>query len=69
MIYEVVIIEGSRVDALVFFNFPTNSLMNPDVFFSLKPSKPQKESFLKNFSSLGNKQTHKLIVPIALEAR
>ena len=34
-----VVIKGcSSAHALAFFYFPANILMNPDVFFSLKPS-------------------------------
>ena len=71
---SVVIREGSRVHALVFFYFPANGLTNLDVF------KPKTIGTLKgiipqNFSSLGfavlkalgNKQTDDSLHPIAFE--
>ena len=64
---SVVIREGSRVNALVFFYYTANGLTNPDVFFSLKPSlshrfNPQNFSLLGFAVSkeLGNKQTNSL---------
>ena len=67
---SVVIIEGSRVHALVFFNFPANGLANPDVFLAQnllhpKGNHPSKFQLIR-FSRFGgvreqtNKQTDKL---------